>query len=194
MKIKHSAFFCFTLALTFSTLTSCLRIPAEAIEINTIVTARILDAKQKHVNLVNEYFKLKIEAFDSWFLSTYEPAHKVNYAKVWNKENPNDSFDINNEEHRSRYVADSIAEYEELTDQIEVTKETLVTALDTAYTDMAAANEAIGRLLQSAKALTDAQRVAWNNTVGKLIPALNSDTIDKEISEIQELALGRLTQ
>jgi hypothetical protein len=170
------------------------RIPAEAITLNGIVTTNIRDVHQKHLNLVDEYFKLKVEVFDFWFVSTYEPAYKANYETSWNTALPDDPFDISKDAHRNQYVADSIVEYEEFVEQINTLKVDLATQLDKAYADMANANDTVGTLLQSAKALTDAQRQAWNDTAGKLVPALGSDRIDQAITSIQKSALAGLTQ
>ena len=192
---RRSVFPRLVLALAcFLTLTSCLRIPAEALKLNEIVTTNIRDVREKHLNLVDEYFKLKIEVFDSWFVSTYEPAYKTNYKKVWDELRPSDPFDISKDAHRNQYVADSIAEYEELTGQINALKADLAARLDTAYKDMASANDTVGTLLQSAKALSDAQRDAWNQSAGTLVPPLNSDRIDQTINSIQNSALAGLTR
>ena len=169
--------------------TGCVRVPVQSIKLNQIVHDNIQDLHQKHVNLVHEYFKLKIELFDNWFLTTYEPAYKRNYEKVWNEKRPNETFNLAKDSHRQQYVQDSIAVYEDSLSEIKALEQNLIAELDRGYSDIVRANETVTALLESAKKLTDAERELWNGTVGKLFPTFEAGKIDKKIEEIQNKAI-----
>lgn len=180
----------FILALTL--LTSCIHIPAEAIKLNQIVQSNIQDLHQKHVQLVNAYFTLKMKQFDIWFSNIYEPAYQENYKKIWNQQRPADPFDLNKDSHRRQYVQDSIVTYDDFLSQVRQMQDDLIKKLDTGYADMSSANAAVTDLLKSSKAVTDEQRRMWNQTAGRLIPALDTTRIDSDIKKLQQTVLGPL--
>jgi hypothetical protein len=170
-------------------LTGCVKVPVQSIKLNQIIHDNIQDLHQKHVNLVHEYFKLRLKLFDDWFLQKYEPAFKTNYQKVWNEKHQSDPFNLANDAHRKQYVQDSIAEYDDLVSQIKTVEGELVQRLDTGYSDVVRANETVTALLESAKSLTDEERNLWNNTVGKLFPPFEAEKIDAAIKQIQDKAI-----
>lgn len=180
------------LLILFLFLSSCAQIPTESIKLNQLVYTNISDIQEKHINLAHEYFALKIQIFDSWFVQEYEPAYRANYEKIWNAKNPNDRLDLNKDTHRQSYVQDSIAEYEELVGRIKVLEQDLVNELNAGYSDVLAANEAVTKLLESAKSINESQKKLWNETVGKIIPKLEVEKIDKAVKEIQDKALAAL--
>ena len=180
------------LVLALSLLTSCIHIPAEAIKLNQIVQFNLQDLHLKHVQLVNAYFSLKVKQFDIWFSNIYEPAYQTNYKKIWNLQRPADPFDLNKDSHRRQYVQDSIVTYDEFLSRIRQMQDELVRKLDAGYADMSSANSAVTALLKSSKNVTDEQRRIWDQTAGRLIPALDSNKIDDDIKRLQQTVLGPL--
>jgi hypothetical protein len=51
-------------------------------------------------------------------------------------------------------------------------------------------NESVGKLLESAKSLTDAEKNSWNTTVGNLIPGLSTTNIDEKLKKVREAMLN----
>jgi hypothetical protein len=174
-------------------LTACANVPVESIRLNQIVNSNLADLHKKHTSLVHEYFNLKVEQFDEWYLRVYEPAFRQNYEKVWKAKFPNDPFDFKKEDHRRRYMQDAIAEHEELVAKVKAPEQEFIKALDDAYADTAKANEAVTNLLKSAGSLSEAEKKAWNDNAGKLFPQLDSANIDRRIRSIQDSAMGLLT-
>lgn len=173
--------------------TACANVPVESIRLNQIVNSNLADLHQKHTNLVHEYFNLKVEQFDEWYLRVYEPAYLKNYEKVWNKKFPNDPFDLKKMEHRRLYVQDAIAEHEDLVAKVKAPEHEFIKELDEAYASTGKANEAVTTLLKSASSLTEAEKKAWNDSAGKLFPSLDSGTIERRIKSVQDTALAALT-
>jgi len=165
----------------------------ESIAVNRTVHENISDVRTKHAALVNAFFDLKREAFDAWFLETYEPAYQTNYATEWARLNGGQVFDLTTPAHRRQYVQDVIAEYEEFITEIDAIEQELLAALNTAYTDVLAANEAVTNLLVSAKAVSDAERDLWDSTVGRVFPDFTANEVERKLCEARVTALNSLT-
>lgn len=178
----------FILLLLLLIFTGCAQIPHEAIKLNQLVHTNIEDIHNKHVNLTRDYFRLRVELFDEWFIDEYEPEYYSNYVKIWNSKNPTNLFDHSNDSHRGLYTQDSIAEHESYIKKIKKLEEDLIKKLDAGYTDILAANDAVTKLLESAKAVTDSQKNLWNKTVGQVIPSVEAEKIEKKIEKIQNKA------
>lgn len=177
-------------AVAAMTLPACgPKIVNESIAVNRTVHENVSDLRAKHVALVNAFFDLKREAFDAWFLDTYEPAYQENYAKVWAEQNDGHTFDISKAEHRQSYVQDIITEYDGFMAEIRAVEQELIAALETAYTDVLAANEAVTNLLVSAKAVSEAQRNLWDSTVGRVFPEFNASGIEQKVCQVRAAAL-----
>jgi hypothetical protein len=168
--------------------TSCLHIPAESIKLNQTVKANMIDFRQKHIELAHAYFRLRRDRFDEWFLTTYEPRFFENYKKAFQQER-GIPFDSSNAEHRTSYMKNSIAEYDELIGELNKIESELVNSLDEGYGKLVDANDAVTALLESSKNLTDAQKQFYDQTVGKLIPPLEADKVDAKIVDLQNKAL-----
>lgn len=170
-------------------LVGCAHLPPEAVRLNQMVNAGLGDMHEKHVALAHAFFRLKQDELDRWFLSTYEPAFRANYEKVWNEKRPGDKFDFAKPSHRSQYVQDVIAEHEEFANKLRKSETDLVTALDTSYADLTRANAAVTDVVQSATAVSDAQKQLWNQTLGTKFPQLQVDKLDQELTKLQSDAI-----
>jgi hypothetical protein len=173
-------------------LAGCLRIPAEGVQLNKRVSERVIQAKDRHVALARGYFRLKKEQLEEWFLSTYEPKYRENFIKLWNETYPNDKFDPSKPEHHRRYVRNSIGAYNQLADELDRAESELVAALEDDYKATAGANDAVGKLLVSAKKNNDMYRAYYEDVAKKAGPAFSLDSIDKKLKQIEEKAMGNV--
>jgi hypothetical protein len=92
----------------------CVRIPREALQVNTILHRNIADAQAKHEALAHAFFDTRRDAMDAWFLRTYEPEYLKNFKSVWDKARPSDTFDIVKPMHRLEYEQNVIAKHQEM--------------------------------------------------------------------------------
>jgi hypothetical protein len=136
----------------------CIRIPQEAIQVNTILHTNIQDAEKKHEALVHLFFESRREAMDKWFLETYEPEYLNKFKTAWNMKHSPELFDITKAPHRTEFEQNVISIYQEFSGELDDTEREFRTALDQAYGSMLSENEGIGRLLESAKAVSDAEK------------------------------------
>ena len=187
--MRHHAFTAVALGALMAASGCTVKIPPESIQVSRIVQSNLEDLQDKHVELVNAYFALRAEKFDEWFLASYMPAFEVDYETTWNNDHANDHFDFTKQSHRSVYLRDTIAEYEELSGLADQPRLDLLTALAEAYADVLAANEAVTTILLSAQSISKAQRNAWDATVGQVFPRFLSDEVDKRICDIQNSAI-----
>lgn len=169
----------------------CANIPTESITLNQSVSANISRLHQNHANAVREFFRLKREAFDGWYMDTYEPSYYSNFESAWNGSRQN-AFDISDDTHRLEYVQNSIAEYEELVGQIDDLEMSLLGDLEIVYLSLVQQNDAVTQLLQSAVELNESHKRLWDSTVGSLLPSLEADKIDDAITKIQSGAIAAL--
>lgn len=174
---------CVALALTSA---GCIRIPPQAVQVNGILGRNLADAETTHVALVDAFFAARKEAMDDWFLHTYEPKYLINFTAAWNQARPGEPFDISKPAHRAEYVQNVIASYGDMEAKIDGSREEFKRQLHQSYRSMIGQNDAIGNLLKSARAVSEADVKAWNDTVGKLMPSLSTGAIDTTVQKIKE--------
>jgi hypothetical protein len=169
----------------------CARVPPESVRLNHAVGGRINDLRQRHLNLARVYLDFKRQQFYDWIMAEYEPAFRQNYADAWAARRGG-AFDPADEVARRQYTRDVIAEYEGLASQVRESEQQFLSRLEGGYADATQANAAVGALLQSAADLHAADRGAWDGSVGRVLPAAQSDLLDRALAALQAAAIKSL--
>jgi hypothetical protein len=146
---------------------------------------------ERHVALARAYLDLKREKFDDWFLAEYEPQFFRNYTLAW-AERRGGALDLADDVGRRSYARDVIAEYDSLASQLRESREQFLSRLDAGYAETAQANAAVGALLRSAVAVHEADRWLWDKSVGRAVPGLRAENLDRVLEDLQSSALRGL--
>jgi len=160
------------LAAWLLTLGGCANIPAESVALNQEVGRGIAESRERHVNLVNVYFRAKSEQVDDWIENRYLAEYLRNIQAELKK--AGQSTVLTPEQLRD-VLKDVIAERDQKQADLEKTRVLLLERIETHYAGLVQANAAVTALLQSAVSVRESQ--------GRAVGTLSGGRVDLDVVE-----------